>query len=312
MSDLYLVTGGAGFIGSSVVRALLARGARVRVLDDLSTGKEANLAQVAGDVDFRRASILDDAALRDATRGARYVVHLGAQVSVPRSMDDPEQTHAINGTGTLAVFQAARQAGVERVAYAASCAIYGDEPTMPKREGMAPQPLSPYAVTKYLGEQYAECMTRSFGLDVTSLRFFNVYGPRQDPAGGYAAVIPVFITRLLGGQTPIVFGDGEQTRDFVYVESVVEAILAACHTPAAAGRVFNIGTGVQTSLNQLLATLGQLLGVEVQADYRAPRAGDVPRSVADVSRAADVLGWRASHDLTTGLGRTVAWYREHR
>ena len=310
MSDLYLVTGGAGFIGSSVVRTLLTRGQRVRVLDDLSTGKASNLAAIGGDIDFREASILDEAALGSALEGARYVVHLAAQVSVPASIDDPAHNHAVNATGTLRVFEGARAAGVERVAYAASCAIYGNDPTMPKVETMAIDPVSPYAVTKYLGEIYAACYRQSMGLDVVALRFFNVFGPRQDPSGGYAAVVPVFITRMLKGEAPTIFGDGGQTRDFVHVDNVVEGILAACHTAAAAGGVFNIGTGVQTSLLALVAGLNQALGTSLVPSYRPERAGDVRHSVADITRAREVLGYRAAVDLDTGLERTVAWYRE--
>ncbi len=306
-----LVTGGAGFIGSHVCRALLDAGEEVVVLDDLSTGNMANLAGLDQlRLHFRRGTILDRRALEDAVRHCDYVIHLAAQVSVPASMEDPLDTHETNATGTLRVFEAARRAKVRRVVYAASCAIYGDDPALPKREDMPLDPLSPYAVSKYMGEVYAACYARTMGLEAVALRFFNVFGPRQDPSGGYAAVIPLFATRHLAGKPLQVHGDGEQTRDFVYVGNIASACLAARTAPDASGGVFNIGTGVETSLNELVALLGELTGRPPEVTHGPPRAGDVRRSVADISRAREALGWSPEVAFREGLERTLSWYRE--
>ncbi len=314
--DLYLVTGGAGFIGSNLVDTLVARRDRVRVLDDLSTGSRANLGTGAGGeagpsaVELVEGDVRDPAAVAAAAEGCRFVVHLAAQVSVPASMVDPLGTHEINASGTLVVLEAARRAGAERVVNASTCAVYGEEPTLPKREAMDPDPLSPYAASKLAGEAYAASYTKGFGLDVVSLRFFNVYGPRQDPTGAYASVIPKFVTRWLAGETPTVFGDGTQTRDFVYVDNVVEAITKACVAHGAAGRAVNVGTGVETSVNELIEELSSLLGRELAVLRGPTRAGDVKRSLADISRARTVLGYEGAVSLREGLARTVAYYSE--
>jgi UDP-glucose 4-epimerase len=307
VSDLHLITGGAGFIGSHIARRLVARGDRVRVLDDLSTGARENLEGV--DVDLRIGSILDADALADAISGCRFVYHLAAQVSVPASMDDPARTHEVNTTGTMRVFEAARAAGVERCVLSATCAVYGDEPTLPKRETTPLAPASPYAASKLAGEIYAETWSRSLGLEVVALRYFNVFGPRQSPDGGYAAAIPVFITRLVAGRPVTIFGDGGATRDFVYVENVVDANLRAAVAPGVAGRVFNIGTGVQTSVLDLYQTIRAAAGSTAEPAFGPERAGDIRHSVADISLARDVLGWTPQVGIREGLERTVASYR---
>ena len=311
MSKLFLVTGGGGFIGSTVVRQLLSRGERVRVLDNFSTGRRENLTEVAEAIDLRTGSILDPDILKAAMSEVDYVIHLAAQVSVPASMDDPMETHTINATGSLKVFEAARAVGVKRVVYAATCAIYGNDPSLPKRETMKIDPQSPYAVSKYAGEVYGACYSECMGLDVVPLRFFNVFGPRQDPSGGYAAVIPVFATMMLRGQTPTIFGDGEQTRDFVHVDNVAAAIINASQAEAAAGRAYNIGTGVQTSLNQLVLGLNAVLGTDVTPTYGPARIGDVKHSVADITLAREHLNYNPAVDLEQGLAQTVHWYRQN-
>lgn len=308
MADRVLVTGGAGFIGSHLVRALLVRGDSVCVLDDLSTGQRANLDGV--DVELVEGSILDEQALAKAAAGARYVFHLAAQVSVPQSVEDPVGTHRINATGTLRVLEAARQAGVERVVYSASCAAYGDEPTLPKQEASALVPTSPYAASKLLGELYGSAWTRSMGLEVVSLRYFNVFGPRQNPEGGYAAAIPAFVTRTLAGQAIVIHGDGGQTRDFVFVDNVVEANLAAAAAPQAEGQSFNIGSGESTTIQVLVDTIGALADRTPEVSHGPDRPGDIRHSVADVSRARMVLGYRCNVGLEQGLAQTIRWYRD--
>lgn len=303
-----LITGGAGFIGSNLARTLLAAGEAVTVLDDLSTGHERNIAGI--DVRFVRGSILDPVALSDAIAGCDFVVHLAAQVSVGASMEDPLGTHETNATGTLRVLEAARSAGVKRVVYAATCAIYGDDPTLPKTEQSPISAQSPYAVAKYIGEQYGRCYTNEMGLEVAAMRFFNVFGPRQDPAGGYAAVIPIFIARALRGQGVTIHGDGEQTRDFVFVDNVAQALSAARTATGAEGNVFNIGTGVQTSLNQLVAAIEAAVGTTLERESGPARAGDVRYSVADVSAARRVLGYDPAITLGEGISRTVDYYRQ--
>ena len=313
MSDSrILITGGAGFIGSNLVRGALKSGYSVRVIDDLSTGKLSNLSEVMEKIDFIEGDILDQDLLNKAARGVSHVLHHAAQVSVPRSIEDPLHNDRVNGTGTLRVLEAARLSGVKRVVYAASCAIYGNDPTLPKREDQPIEPLSPYAVSKYMGEVYGACYEETMGLEVVALRYFNVFGPRQDAAGGYAAVIPIFISRLLQGQAPIVHGDGLQTRDFVHVDNVVAANLKALTAADASGKVFNIGTGEETSILQLAETLVDIMGVQTEVIRTEARLGDVRRSVADISRAKDTLGYDVNVHMRDGLERTVAWYGETR
>ena len=305
MGTTYLVTGGAGFIGSHIAAALLDRGENVRVFDNMLTGREINLAALAGRAEFFQGDLRDRAALEVAMKGAEVVFHQGAIASVPRSIADPVGSLEINVNGTQNVLLAARDMGVRRVVYASSSAVYGDAPTLPKREDLPTNTLSPYAVQKLAGELLCDVFTRIYGLETVALRYFNVFGPRQDPASEYAAVVPRFLTMLLEGQRPVVFGDGEQTRDFVYIANVVQANLQAAVSPAAVGHAMNIGCGERISLNEVLRLAGTLLGVTVEAEYREARPGDVRDSVADISRAKDLLGYRPDIGFREGLAYTL-------
>lgn len=305
----YLVTGGAGFIGSNIVDELVRRGHSVTVLDDLSAGKESNLADVRAKIDFQQGSITDLPAVESACRGADYVIHLAARTSVPRSVADPLETNHINIDGTLNVLVAARMAKVRRFVYAASSSAYGDTPTLPKVETMTPEPISPYGVTKYTGELYAQAFGRCYGLENASVRYFNVFGPRQDPTSPYSGVLSRFMLAVIEGQPMVVFGDGEQTRDFTYIENVVDETLRACEAPGASGMVFNGGTGVRITLNQVLKLLGKITGKDVKAKYVPPRAGDIRDSQADISLARKVLGYEPRVGFEEGLQRTWAWYK---
>ncbi len=306
--SLYLVTGGAGFIGSHLCEELARRGERVRVVDSLITGRRANLAHVAG-VDFVEGDLADLGVARRAAEGVDYVLHQAAIPSVPRSVTDPITSNRANIDATLNVLVAARDAGVKRLVYAGSSSAYGDTPTLPKREEMPTNPLSPYALQKLVGEQYLALFTRLYGLDTVTVRYFNVFGPRQDPSSPYSGVISLFISALVDGRRPIIYGDGEQTRDFTYVANVVDGVLRACHAPGIAGQVMNVATGGRISLNQLLSALCELLGVTSTAEYRDPRAGDVRDSQADIGRAKRLVGYTPIVDLRDGLERTLAWYR---
>jgi len=304
-----VVTGGAGFIGSNLVRALLAEDHRVRVVDDLSTGKLANLEGVQQDVRIDHEDVQDVAAMRRAMDGAETVFHLAALPSVTRSIEDPIRTNGVNVNGTLAVLVAARDAGVRRVVYASSSSIYGDVPTLPKHEGMAPAPRSPYAAAKLAAEAYCQSFTRVYGLETVSLRFFNVFGERQDPDSEYAAVIPRFGARMLAGERPEIFGDGGQSRDFTYIENAVRAcMLAARAGPAAVGEVMNVACGARTSLRDLVAMLNAILGTELEPEFAEPRPGDVRHSEASIDRAAQLLGYRPTVDVPGGLRSTVEWF----
>jgi UDP-glucose 4-epimerase len=307
-----LVTGGAGFIGSHLVRACLAAGEEVRVFDDLSSGKRENLREVARDVELVTGSVEDAGALEKAARGCEVVYHQAAIASVPRSVEDPLGTHAINATGTLNALEAARRAGARRFVFACSTAVYGDDETLPKREDMTPRPRSPYALQKLTGEAYCEQYARLFGLEAIPLRYFNVFGPRQDPRSMYAGVIPIFVTALAAGRRPRIFGDGRQSRDFVYVSDVVGANRAAACAPArAVGVPINVGRGVRTSLLELLGLIAAALGRPAPEPIFEPeRPGDVRHSQADPTRAAELLGWRAQVPLEDGLRETVRWYLE--
>jgi UDP-glucose 4-epimerase len=307
-----LVTGGAGFIGSNLVRALLAEGTEVVVLDNLSTGSRANLAAVANDLEFIEGSILDGDALKRALAGVERVFHMAAQVSVPASMADPEHNDAVNCRGTQQVFEAARHAGVRRVVYSASCAVYGNSPGLPKHEGSTLSPESPYAASKYYGEVLGGVWSRSMDLEVASLRYFNVFGARQSPTGGYAAAIPIFVQRTLDGAPITIHGDGLQTRDFVHVDNVVSANLLASRAEGAAGHVFNIGSGVQTSILELTQRIAEVVGSVTTVAHSEARTGDVRHSVADISLAQTTLGFAPTVDLMSGLERTITWQREQR
>ncbi|MBI2898079.1 MAG: SDR family oxidoreductase [Deltaproteobacteria bacterium] len=306
----FLVTGGGGFIGSNLVAALVARGDQVRVLDDFSTGRRQNLDGLSG-VDLVVGDLRDLDTVRRAMAGVDFVLHQGALPSVQRSVEDPVTSNQVNIGGTLNVLVAARDAGVARVVYAASSSAYGDTPTLPKREDMPPTPLSPYALQKLAGEQYMRVFHSLFGLETVALRYFNVFGPRQDPKSDYAAVIPRFIMKIQRGEAPTIFGDGEQTRDFCFIENVVQANLAACTAPAAAGHVMNIGGGKRISLNQLVETICQITGKTCEAVYTAPRPGDVRHSLADVGRARELIGYEPRFDVTEGLRRTVEYFASH-
>ena len=305
---LYLVTGGAGFIGSHLCEELVRRGERVRVVDSLITGKRANLAHLPA-VEFIEGDLADIGVAHRAAAGADYVLHQAAIPSVPRSVSDPVTSNRANIDATLNILVAARDAGVKRLVYAGSSSAYGDQPTLPKREDMPTRPLSPYALQKLVGEQYLSLFTKLYGLDTVTTRYFNVFGPRQDPSSPYSGVISLFISALVDARQPIIYGDGEQTRDFTYVANVVDGVLRACHAPGLAGGMMNVATGGRISLNELLKTLCELLGVQTQAIYREPRAGDVRDSQADVSRAKAVTGYEPSVDLREGLERTLEWFR---
>jgi nucleoside-diphosphate-sugar epimerase len=309
--NLYLVTGGAGFIGSHITEALVKRGDRVRVLDSLITGKRENLSHLSGKVEFIEADIRDFDATRRALDGVRIVFHEAAIPSVPRSVADPQLNHDANSNGTFNVLMAARDAGVKRLIYAASSSAYGETEELPKRETMSPNPLSPYAAAKLFGEYYCQVFTRVYGLETVCLRYFNVFGPRQDPTSPYSGVISKFVTTLLKGETPLIFGDGEQSRDFTYVANVVDANLRAAEAPDASGQVMNMGIGERITLNQLLAELQTILGTNLTPRYEEPRTGDVRHSLADISRAERLLGYRPIVGLAEGLQHTVAWYREN-
>jgi len=305
----YLVTGGAGFIGSNTVEELVRRGHSVVVLDDLSTGKEENLSSVAGKIELLRGSIADLETVRAACRGVDYVLHLAARTSVPRSVKEPLETNRVNVDGTLNVLVAARDARVRRVVFAASSSVYGETLILPKVETMTPSPISPYGVSKFVGEAYAHVFGRVYGLQNVSLRYFNVFGPRQDPDSPYSGVLSRFITALQNGAQPVVFGDGEQSRDFTYVENVVEANLLACEAPKASGLVFNIGVGGRFTLNRTLQLLEKFAGKPAQPRYDPPRAGDILHSQADISLARKLLDYNPRVGFEEGLRRTWDWYR---
>jgi nucleoside-diphosphate-sugar epimerase len=307
----YLVTGGAGFIGSNVVEELVHRGHSVVVLDDLSAGKETNLAAVRDKIDLRLGSITDLAAIRGACDGADYVIHLAARTSVPRSVKDPIESNQVNIDGTLNVLVAARDAKVRRFVYAASSAAYGETSALPKVESMAPAPISPYGLTKYVGELYAQVFGRVYGLENACVRYFNVFGPRQDPTSQYSGVLSRFMLAILEGQDPVIYGDGEQSRDFTYIENIVDETLRACEAKDASGRVFNGGTGERITLNQVLRQLEAITGKKIVAKYEPARNGDIRDSQADISLARTVLGYEPKVRFAEGLRRTWAWYKNN-
>lgn len=306
---VFAVTGGAGFIGSNIVRRLIEQGHEARVVDDLATGHRGNLDGLSDGLTLHEGSILDAALLKDAFTGADYVLHQAALASVPRSVNDPAATNAANVEGTLNVLLAARDAGVRRVVYASSSSVYGDTPVLPKQEDMVPNPQSPYAVSKLAGEHYCRAFTRVYNLETVSLRYFNVYGPRQDPQSQYAAVVPIFIRRLMAGEPVTVFGDGEQSRDFTFVEDVVAANIQAAQAPGAAGAVVNLGCGERHTLNKLIALLQELTGRHTPPEYTDPRAGDVKHSQADISRARELIGYDPQVSFEDGVQRTFEWYK---
>jgi nucleoside-diphosphate-sugar epimerase len=311
MARTVLVTGGAGFIGSSLARALLQRGDHVRILDDFSSGRRENLQDLAGNIEIFEGSVLDESVLRRAAGGCELILHQAAVPSVPRSLQSPLASHEANATGTLRVLEAARATGIRRVIYAGSSSAYGDTPVLPKVETMAPLPLSPYAVAKLTGELYCQMYARTFDLETVVLRYFNVFGPRQDPNSQYAAVIPRFVTAALTGTNPVIFGDGTQSRDFCFIENVVDANLRAAEAPAAqvTGQVFNIACGAATDLNTVVQLIGQLTGKPLQARHEPGRKGDVKHSLADIGAARARLGYQPRVQFAEGLARTVAAFR---
>ncbi len=306
----YVVTGGAGFIGSTLVRKLLEAGGSVAVIDNLLSGHEKNLAEVRDRVDLHILDIRDGAAMAPVIEGADTVFHLAAIPSVPRSIDQPRPSHEVNIDGTFEVYEAAAKAKVRRLVYAASSSAYGDSETLPKVETMPAKPKSPYAVQKYVGELYASVFSSCFGLETVALRFFNVYGPRQDPSSAYSGVLSLFMKHLIARTTPTIFGDGEQSRDFTYVEDVAALCLKASNAPGVAGKMFNAGNGGRYTLNQIWSILQTMEGVEIAAKYGPGRAGDVRHSMADTTAAKAALGHAPQFTIEEGLRKTLAWYKE--
>jgi nucleoside-diphosphate-sugar epimerase len=304
----YLVTGGAGFIGSHLAEELTRRGAAVRVVDNLITGKRRNLDHVKG-VEFVEGDLADLTVAQRAVEGCTFVLHQAAIPSVPRSVQDPITSNRANIDATLNVLVAARDAGVKRVVYAGSSSAYGNTPTLPKHENMPPGPLSPYALQKLVGEQYMQMFTRLYGLETATIRYFNVFGPRQDPSSPYSGVISVFISALVDGRQPTIYGDGGQTRDFTYVANVVDGVLRACEAPRATGEVINVATGGRISLNDLFQAVRKLTGSSLEPIYAADRPGDVRDSQADITKARELLGYTPGVMLEDGLNRTLEWYR---
>ncbi|MBS1821039.1 MAG: SDR family oxidoreductase [Acidobacteria bacterium] len=307
-----LITGIAGFIGSSIARALVAEGAHVRGLDNLSSGSPANLEDIRKKIDFRHADVLDNDEVRAAMKDVDYVFHEAAIPSVPKSVNDPVGTNGPNLDGTLIVLEAARQAGVKRLLYAASSAAYGDNPTLPKKETMLPEPISPYAVQKVAGEHYLASYYKVFGLETVALRYFNVFGPRQDPSSQYSGVLARFISLMLAGETPTIYGDGLTSRDFVYIDNVVSANLLAAKAPRekVAGRIFNIATGRRTTLLDAFAEIKRITGFAGEVKHETERNGDIKHSLASIAAAEEAFGYKVIADLSYGLEKTIAWARE--
>ena len=307
----YLVTGGAGFIGSHLTEELVRRGHRVRVADSLITGKRSNLDHIPG-VEFLEGDLADLTFARKAVEGCQFVLHQAAIPSVPRSVQDPISSNTANVDATLNVLVASRDAGVKRLVFAASSSAYGDTPTLPKHEGMPTNPLSPYALQKVVGEQYLQMFTRLYGLETVSIRYFNVFGPRQDPSSPYSGVISVFATALLENRSPRIYGDGDQTRDFTYVANVVDGVLRACEAPKASGDVINVATGGRISLNTLFYAMRDVVGGTLEPTYAESRKGDVRDSQADIRKAKELLGYEPIVSFEDGISRTIAWYRAAR
>mgnify|MGYP003575115530 CR=1 FL=1 len=313
LSGITLVTGGAGFIGSHLAAAMSVTGGRVRILDDLSTGHRENLEEIGGNIEFIEGSVADQELLPKVLQNVELIFHEAAIPSVPRSVEAPRNTHIASVDGTFSLLLAAKEAGVKRMVYAASSSAYGDQPTLPKEEQMSPDPLSPYAVAKLVGEYYCRVFTRVYGLETVSLRYFNVFGPRQHPGSPYSGVVSRFISALMNDEQPVIFGDGEQSRDFTYIDNVVAANMSAASSAGASGKVINVANGQRITLNELLSELKDLTGRNgVTAEYREPRVGDVRHSLADITMARDLLGYESKVDLREGLQRTLDWWKSSR
>ena len=313
LTGIAVVTGGAGFIGSHIADALARAGLRVRIIDDLSTGHRENLDEIKGDIDFVEGSIADEQLLKKALQGVELIFHEAAIPSVPRSVENPVQTHVASVDGTFTLLLAARDQKVRRVVYAASSSAYGDQPTLPKEEGMLPDPLSPYAVAKLVGEYYCQVFSRVYKMETISLRYFNVFGPRQDPGSQYSGVVSRFISSLLNDGQPVIYGDGNQSRDFTFIDNVISANLKAASVNSGFGSVLNIANGERITLNQLLEELKAITGrTDVVADYHPARLGDVRHSLADITRARELLGYKPTVGLREGLQRTVEWWKTSR
>lgn len=308
MSDLYLVTGGAGFIGSNIAEKLVGMGENVRVIDNFLTGKQENMKAFIDKIDFIEGDIRNLESVNKAMEGVDYVIHQAALPSVPKSVELPIESNEHNTNGTLNILYAAKEAGVKRVVYAASSSAYGDQPQSPKVETLLPMPMSPYAVNKLAGEHYCSAFYTVYGLETVALRYFNVFGPRQDPTSFYSAVIPKFIAALLKNESPTIFGDGEQSRDFTYIDNIVYANLLACKAEGVSGQMFNVACGESFTLNQLFHDLQEIMGSTVEAKYDAPRVGDVKHSLADINKATKMLGFEVQVDFKEGLKKTVEWF----
>lgn len=309
--EKFLVTGGAGFIGSNICKKLVSQGCFVRVIDNLLTGKRSNLAAVSDKIEFIEADMGNEEVARTCMKDIDFCLHQGALPSVPRSVDDPAATHKHCLDATFALLLAARDAGIKRFVYASSSSAYGDTPTLPKVESMSPQPLSPYAAAKLAGEYYCLVFYKVFGLETISLRYFNVFGPHQDPTSQYAAAIPAFVTAILKDEPPTVFGDGEQSRDFTYVDNVVEANLLAARAGHTAGEVINVACGKAVTINEVIDIINELLGKNIKPIYTAPRLGDVKHSLADITLAEETIGYKPTVPFKQGLQRSIDWYREN-
>jgi nucleoside-diphosphate-sugar epimerase len=308
----YLVTGGAGFIGSNIVEELLIRDHEVRVVDNLITGKKENIEPFLDKIEFLEEDIRDYESCRRAVSGVDFVLHQAALPSVPRSIEDPILANDINVNGTLNLLLASKEAKVRRFVFASSSSVYGDDPTLPKIESTQGNPLSPYALTKRVGEKYCRVFSVIYGLPTISLRYFNIFGPRQDPASQYAAVIPSFISRMLAGNKPTIFGDGEQSRDFTFVGNVVEANFLATEVENVSGEAFNVGCGEKTTVNSLAARINEILNTDIDPEYDKPRPGDIRHSFADITNARDMLKFEPKIDFRKGLEKTIRWYQERK
>jgi nucleoside-diphosphate-sugar epimerase len=309
---VYVVTGGGGFIGSHIVENLVRqRNTVVKVIDDFSTGKRENVEAFKNDVEIIEADIADTKNLAQFLKGADYVIHQAAIPSVPKSILDPLKSHNANVNGTLNLLLACRDAGVKRVVYASSSSLYGDSPTLPKHEGMMPNPLSPYGAQKLFAEMYCQVFTKAYGIETVSLRYFNVFGPRQDSTSQYSGVLALFIPAVLQGRRPTIYGDGLQSRDFTYVQNVVEANLLACKLPGVGGQVFNVACGDRITVNSMLHQINKIVGVDISPVYAEPRSGDIKHSQADITRAREHLGYEPKVSFEEGLRATVEWYRKN-